>query len=227
MDKINVEERVDRGVKYFMQGYNCSQSVALAFADIYDVPEELMARIAASFGGGIGRMRLTCGTVSGMAILAGLECGSTNPADAAAKGRNYAEVQGLAEKFREANGSITCAELLKMRSCKVETAPSPDVRNAEYYAARPCARMVASACRIYAWMLQECDDLAGKTLVAASSKGITEGTKCEIAEKVGEAAAKKALEAGISAVVFDRNGYLFHGRVKSLADGARKGGLKF
>ena len=109
-----------------------------------------MARIAASFGGGIGRMRLTCGTVSGMAMLAGLECGSTNPADAAAKGRNYAEVQGLAEKFREANGSITCAELLKMRSCKVETAPSPDVRNAEYYAARPCARMVASACRIYA-----------------------------------------------------------------------------
>ena len=75
--------------------------------------------------------------------------------------------------------------------------------------------------------VQLIDDLAGKTLVAASSKGITEGTKCEIAEKVGEAAAKKALEAGISAVVFDRNGYLFHGRVKSLADGARKGGLKF
>ena len=75
--------------------------------------------------------------------------------------------------------------------------------------------------------VQLIDDLAGKTLVAASSKGITEGTKCENAEKVGEAAAKKALEAGISAVVFDRNGYLFHGRVKSLADGARKGGLKF
>ena len=75
--------------------------------------------------------------------------------------------------------------------------------------------------------VQLIDDLAGKTLVAAYSKGITEGTKCEIAEKVGEAAAQKALEAGISAVVFDRNGYLFHGRVKSLADGARKGGLKF
>ena len=66
-----------------------------------------------------------------------------------------------------------------------------------------------------------------KTLVAASSKGVEEGTKSEIAAKVGEAIAKKAIEAGITEVVFDRNGYLFHGRVKSLADAARNGGLKF
>jgi large subunit ribosomal protein L18 len=64
-------------------------------------------------------------------------------------------------------------------------------------------------------------------LVAASSKGLEGGTKCEVAAKVGEAAAAKALAAGITEVVFDRNGYLFHGRVKSLADAARKGGLKF
>ena len=75
--------------------------------------------------------------------------------------------------------------------------------------------------------VQLIDDLAGATLVATSSKGIEEGTKIEIAAKVGEAIAKKALEAGITEVVFDRNGYLFHGRVKSLADAARKGGLKF
>ena len=55
----------------------------------------------------------------------------------------------------------------------------------------------------------------------------SEGTKSEIAAKVGEAIAKKAIEAGITEVVFDRNGYLFHGRVKSLADAARNGGLKF
>ena len=71
------------------------------------------------------------------------------------------------------------------------------------------------------------DDVAGQTLVAASSKGIEEGTKSEIAAKVGQMVAKKALEANIEAVVFDRNGFLFHGRVKSLADGARQGGLKF
>ncbi len=75
--------------------------------------------------------------------------------------------------------------------------------------------------------VQVIDDLAGNTLVAASSKGIAEGTKVEIAAKVGEEIAKKAQEKGITEVVFDRNGYLFHGRVKSLADAARKAGLKF
>lgn len=75
--------------------------------------------------------------------------------------------------------------------------------------------------------VQLVDDLKGATLVAASSKGIAEGTKSEVAAKVGEAIAAKAIAAGITEVVFDRNGYLFHGRVKSLADAARKGGLKF
>ena len=75
--------------------------------------------------------------------------------------------------------------------------------------------------------VQLIDDVAGRTLVSASSKGIEEGTKSEIAAKVGELVAKKAIEAGYTTVVFDRNGYLFHGRVKSLADGARNGGLKF
>ena len=75
--------------------------------------------------------------------------------------------------------------------------------------------------------VQLIDDLAGKTLASASSKGIEEGTKIEIAAKVGEAIAQKAIAAGITEVVFDRNGYLFHGRVKSLADAARNGGLKF
>ncbi len=75
--------------------------------------------------------------------------------------------------------------------------------------------------------VQLVDDLQGRTLAAASSRGISEGTKCEISEKVGEEIGKKALELGITEVVFDRNGYLFHGRVKSLADGARKAGIKF
>lgn len=75
--------------------------------------------------------------------------------------------------------------------------------------------------------VQAVNDLEGKIIVSASSKGITEGTKSEIAAKVGEAVAKKCIEAGITEVVFDRNGYLFHGRVKALADGARNGGLKF
>lgn len=91
-------------------------------------------------------------------------------------------------------------------------------------AERPRMTVFRSNKQIYVQLI---DDNAGRTLVSASSKGIEEGTKCEIAEKVGELAAKKAIAAGVETVVFDRNGYLFHGRVKSLADGARKGGLKF
>ena len=105
-------------------------------------------------------------------------------------------------------------ERIKMRIRKV----------VEGTAQRPRMTVFRSNKQIY---VQLVDDLAGKTLAAASSKGIAEGTKIEIAAKVGEAIAQKAIAAGISEVVFDRNGYLFHGRVKSLADAARNGGLKF
>ncbi len=91
-------------------------------------------------------------------------------------------------------------------------------------AERPRMTVFRSNKQIYVQLI---DDVAGRTLVSASSKGIAEGTKSEIAAKVGELVAKKAIEAGVTTVVFDRNGYLFHGRVKSLADGARNGGLKF
>lgn len=78
---------------------------------------------------------------------------------------------------------------------------------------------------IYAQLI---DDVAGKTLVASSSRAISEKTtKVEISAMVGKALAEKAVAAGISEVVFDRGGYLYHGRVKALADGAREGGLKF
>ncbi|MBD5191673.1 MAG: 50S ribosomal protein L18 [Barnesiella sp.] len=91
-------------------------------------------------------------------------------------------------------------------------------------AQRPRMTVFRSNKQIY---VQVIDDLAGKTLVSASSKGIEQGTKTEIAAQVGKAIAAAALAAGITEVVFDRNGYLFHGRVKSLADAAREGGLKF
>lgn len=91
-------------------------------------------------------------------------------------------------------------------------------------AERPRMTVFRSNKSIY---VQLVDDLAGATLASASSKGLEGGTKTEIAAKVGEAIAGKAKEKGIDTVVFDRNGYLYHGRVKSLADAARKGGLKF
>ena len=91
-------------------------------------------------------------------------------------------------------------------------------------AERPRMTVFRSNKQIY---VQLVDDSEGKTLASASSKGIEEGTKTAVAAKVGQEMAEKALAAGITEVVFDRNGYLFHGRVKSLADAARNGGLKF
>jgi large subunit ribosomal protein L18 len=77
--------------------------------------------------------------------------------------------------------------------------------------------------------VQLIDDVAGVTLAAASSQGLKDakGTKIEVAQAVGKAVAEKAVKAAIETVAFDRNGYLYHGRVKALADGAREGGLKF
>ena len=91
-------------------------------------------------------------------------------------------------------------------------------------AARPRLSVFRSNKQIYAQVI---DDETAKTLVSASSLGMEAMLKKEQAAKVGEALAQKAIEAGITTVVFDRNGYLYHGRVKELADGARKGGLKF
>jgi len=75
--------------------------------------------------------------------------------------------------------------------------------------------------------VQLIDDTKGATVLSASSRGIDKGTKSEIAKEVGKAIAEKATANGIENVKFDRNGYLYHGRVKNLAEGAREGGLKF
>ena len=149
------ERRVAKGVAYFKQGYNCSQSVTLAFADWYNVPEGLMARISASFGGGMGRMRETCGTASGMFMLAGLEEASEE-ANKEIKAKNYAVVQRLAADFKaRTGGSMICRELLSGYIKNVNTNPTPDERTDEYYKKRPCVRMVELAVRTYMRYLQE------------------------------------------------------------------------
>ena len=147
------ERRVAKGVALFRQGYNCSQAVTLAFADWYDVPEGLMARMSASFGGGIGRMRETCGTASGMFMLAGLEIATEQP-DQAVKARNYKAVQRLAEMFREQTGSLICRELLRGYVKEVSSDPTPEARTDEYYKKRPCVRMVELAIRTYMRFLE-------------------------------------------------------------------------
>lgn len=149
---MNIEERVNKAVELFKEGYNCSQSVVGAYADMYGFTQEQALKMAASFGAGIGRMRETCGAACGMFLLAGLETGCTDPKDNAGKGANYAVVQDMAAKFAQLNGSLVCAELLGLRE-KAQTgvgAPTqPQERNAEYYKKRPCVEMVRTAAQIF------------------------------------------------------------------------------
>ena len=97
-------------------------------------------------------------------------------------------------------------------------------KNVNGTAERPRLSVFRSNKQIYAQVI---NDLTGNTLVAASSLGLEDMPKKEQAAKVGALIAEKALASGITSVVFDRNGYLYHGRVKELADAARNGGLNF
>ena len=147
MTNEEIEGRVEKAKALFKQGFNCSQSVFAACADIYGMDEQTALRVAASFGGGIGRMRQTCGAACGMFLLAGLENGSAQIGDAEGKKRNYALVQDLAEQFKQVNGSLICSELLGIAPQAQE--PTPEARTEAYYQKRPCVEMVASAVRIY------------------------------------------------------------------------------
>ena len=151
---IDKEKRIARAVAFFKDGYNCAQSVTAAFADLYGSTEEQAFKMAASFGGGIGRMRQTCGAACGMFLLAGLESGATDGADRSGKSRNYAIVQELARRFEHESGSLICAELLGLKP-KTPIVSEAEARTSEYYAKRPCARMVETAARLFADFLEE------------------------------------------------------------------------
>ena len=133
---MTMKDRVEKAVELFKSGYNCSQSVVAAFADMYGFTQEQALRMSASFGGGIGRMRQTCGAACGMFLLAGLEKGAVD-----------------GKEFRKRNGSMICAELLGLK--KPEGSSTPEARTEQYYAKRPCAKMVEEAAAIWAEYLEK------------------------------------------------------------------------
>ena len=128
----------------FLQDYNCAQAIAVAFCDVTGMDPKVAARLASSFGGGMGRMREVCGAVSGMLMVAGYLYGYDNPGDDNEKMAHYALVQALAGKFREQAGSIVCREILK----NPPSDPAPTPRTEAFYQLRPCARMVYLAGQI-------------------------------------------------------------------------------
>ena len=151
----DLEERVTRAVENFMEGYGCCQSVVAAFADIYGLDEMMAKRIAAGFGGGVGRMRMMCGAVSGIVMLVGLDCGQTEGSDRAGKSACYKVVQELLAKSKADNGSLICAELLGLEGPVPVGQYVASERTAEYYKRRPCADKVESAAQIFAQYLDE------------------------------------------------------------------------
>ena len=146
---------MDHGIyaaELFLKGYNCAQSVMVAFCDVTGLEKDFAARMASSFGGGMGRMREVCGAVSGMLTVAGLLYGYEDPGERDCnKKAHYQRVQNLAGQFREEIGSIVCRDILK----NPPSDPNPTPRTAEFYKTRPCTRMVMTAARILDRYIEE------------------------------------------------------------------------
>ena len=137
----------EKAVQAFTDGANCAQAVVLAFKDELGMDEKTAARLASSFGGGIGRLRDVYGAVSGMMMVYGLLKGYDDLKDPEAKKAHYANVQALANRFREENGSIICRELLALHENE-QNDPVPTPRDAKFYHSRPCMGFVESAARM-------------------------------------------------------------------------------
>ena len=136
--------RREQAMAYFKQGFNCSQSVLRAYSDLFDMPEDELMKAGQSFGGGMGRLRLVAGALTG----------SADPSDRESKKNNYDVVQKLAARFEEENGSLICGQLLGLDGDVSKVHPkyaegtTPEPRTQEYYKKRPCIELVGQVCDI-------------------------------------------------------------------------------
>lgn len=130
----------------FREGYNCAQSVLLAFSDITGLDKETTLKLSSSFGGGMGRLREVCGAVSSMFMIAGILKGYTTPNNDDIKGNHYALIQDLGNKFKSECGSIICRDILGLEDGA--DSPAPSKRTKEYYQERPCEHCIQIASEI-------------------------------------------------------------------------------
>lgn len=133
----------------FYEGYNCAQAVFCAYADDFGLERATAARLVSPLGGGMGRLREVCGTVSGGLMVIGQLYGYGTPDKGAAKARLYAIEQEFARRFAAVNGSYICRDLLGLSAGP--SAPTPEARTAEYYKKRPCPAL----CKCAADLLDE------------------------------------------------------------------------
>lgn len=141
-----MSQRTDKAVELFKSGFNCSQSVFAAFADLFGMDEKTALTVSAGLGGGVGRSREVCGAICGAAMLAGLKHGATDPADAESKQRCYEVVQQIIAEFKKTNPTIICRELLGLSETN-NTDPVPEARTEQYYKKRPCAEIVEDSAK--------------------------------------------------------------------------------
>lgn len=140
-------KRAEKARELFLNGYNCSQSVIGAFADLFDLDPVTAMKISEGLGGGMGRMRLTCGAVSAMSLIAGLKLSSGNAKDLKTRTEVYTAVREMSEEFKKKNGSIICSELLGGALPK-DNGAAPEERTEKYYKKRPCPDCVADCAEI-------------------------------------------------------------------------------
>ena len=138
--------RREMAMANFLKGYNCSQSIVLAFEDMLPADKTTLAKMASSFGGGMGRLREVCGAVSGMFMVSGLLYGYDGPETGQVKADHYARIQDLARRFEDKQGSIVCRELLGLNVH--HDVSVPEARTEEYYKKRPCIQIVGDAAEI-------------------------------------------------------------------------------
>lgn len=147
MDKrIEDSKYAKKAMELFKEGYNCSQAVFLAFEDKYKLDRSTALKISSSFGGGMGRLREVCGSVTGMFMVAGMLYGYDSPKDNDIKMKLYSNIQNIADEFKQTNGSIVCRELLG--GLAGDKGSVPDKRTEEYYKKRPCVELVGVAAAI-------------------------------------------------------------------------------
>ncbi len=146
--------RAEKAKEYFLQGYACSQAVALAFSDVTGMDEQTITKLMLPFGGGLGRLRLTCGAVSGMAAVVGAVF-AEGTLSAENKKEVYAITQTLCGRYKAEYGSLICGELLTGMNVPVQVGGEAEARTEGYYKKRSCAEMVAFAAKILEEYLTE------------------------------------------------------------------------
>ena len=138
--------RRELAISYFKDGYNCSQSVVLAFKDVLTINPQELCKIASPFGGGISRMRETCGAVTGMVmVLANLE-GYSTPETGEKKHELYKKTQEILKIFENKYGSLTCRRLLNLSINHDD--PKPSERDHLFFDKRPCLELIGGAAEI-------------------------------------------------------------------------------